>query len=952
MDRQNPPMKRAIARDTAESFQSKTSLAELPPLPSLEDIKREQEEFHRNSDEDDLEIDRSNVREQSHERAFRTEQSYIEFDMSHNNQLEDILKTINLSSPKKPLDALLSDVTAGDGFNTACDRSSQKNRNQSNGSADFFASGESGWKKMEKVTEENYYDEVGNLEFERDTGFESFNNQMRGYTKIDTEEQLNKYAELDKKTDFLFENRNHQEDSQKGKKIENDVDLSSDEEFDKIDEVLDSDETLAGTKGMLKESQTFAYVGIVKLLTVEMATDLAKLNQRPNNSIVHQLGASQKNFANWTMYIMSKLVDHLQISKEEGLMIEQLSMHGLQAEDLIKCLVLPDLLNALLENRIPNFDLRWVLICDLFLLLVSDGYFDSRSRSLLFRFSDKLNIPPLEVCQFERRLIECLEMDTSNKTIESKDEKLRDRFFIDRHIQKNRKRRLAYVGLATLGGSLAIGLSAGLLAPMIGAGIAAGLTTVGITGTGGFLAGVGGSVAITTGGIAIGAKVGNKAGARRLGDVETFEIKPLHNNKRSNLIVTVSGWMNGEMDDVRLPFSTVDPVMGDMFSLLWEPEMLKSMGQTIGILASEALSTSIQQILGATMLTALMSAIQLPMALSKLSYLLDNPWNVSLDRAWKAGKILADTLISGNLGVRPITLVGFSLGLRLIYSCLIELANRGGFGLIESVILLGNPISVKYDQITLARSAVSGNFVNGYIRNDWILGYLFRATGGGLQSVAGISPIDNIPGMTNFDCTEYVDGHMSYRKAIPKILKALDWEVLSEEFSEIEEPDLEQRERQRKLLTEFDEARAKMEQQRELEAAKEKSWKSWFRPKQKNWWDVYDGGPKEQEESHLPTQADFEEYNVQNTEALSADEGNDFPQVIFDVNALIEEVKDIEKLGAELGDEETGLKENDLVAAISESSAMKEIDCAKSDSVYEPRQEPVESKELGKLGHQ
>ena len=186
----------------------------------------------------------------------------------------------------------------------------------------------------------------------------------------------------------------------------------------------------------------------------------------------------------------------------------------------------------------------------------------------------------------------------------------------------------------------------------------------------GVLAGVGGSALITTSGVAIGAKVGSKAGSRRVGDVHTFEFKPLHNNKRTNLIVTVSGWMNGAMDDVRLPFSTVDPVMGDMFSLLWEPEMLQSMGQTIGILASEALSTSIQQILGATILAALMSAIQIPMALSKLSYLLDNPWNVSLDRAWKAGKILAETIISGNLGVRPITLVGFSLGSRLIYSCL------------------------------------------------------------------------------------------------------------------------------------------------------------------------------------------------------------------------------------------------------------------------------------------
>ena len=128
--------------------------------------------------------------------------------------------------------------------------------------------------------------------------------------------------------------------------------------------------------------------------------------------------------------------------------------------------------------------------------------------------------------------------------------------------------------------------------------------------------------------------------------------------------------------------------MGDMFSLLWEPEMLQSMGQTIGILASEALSTSIQQILGATILAALMSAIQIPMALSKYPAC----WitlGISLDRAGKAGKILAETIISGNLGVRPITLVGFSLGSRLIYSCLIEMARRGGYGLIENVIILG-----------------------------------------------------------------------------------------------------------------------------------------------------------------------------------------------------------------------------------------------------------------------
>lgn len=751
---------------------------------------------------------------------------------------------------------------------------------------DFFNSNTE-WKAVEKVTKENYYDEMGNLEFQN-TGFNwSPTTNGQGYTKIDTEEQVNKYTELNKKTNFLFEIQNP-----------NDAGPEADDEevFDRGDEILDSEETLTGTRGMLTDSQKFAYIGIIQLIMVDMATDLAKLNQRTTSKIARKLNSSQKNFANWTLYIMAKLVDHLGLSKEEKVMIDSLSVHGVEVTDLSSTLLETQ---EKQDKLAEAFDLRWVLICDLLLLLLSDGYYDSRSRTLLVKFAAYLNVGELEVRQFERRLVESLEMDTSNKTIEGREDKLQDRLFIEKHIRKNKRKRLAYIGLATLGGSLAIGLSAGLLAPVIGAGLAAGLTTVGISGTSGFLAGVGGSVAITSGGVAIGAKVGAKAGARRLGDVHTFELKPLHNNKHSSLIITVSGWMNGEMDDVRLPFSTVDPVMGDMFSLLWEPEMLQSMGQTIGILASEALSTSIQQILGATILTALMSAIQLPMALSKLSYILDNPWNVSLERAWKAGKILADTLISGNMGIRPITLVGFSLGSRLIYSCLIEMANRGGFGLIENVILLGNPATVKYEQITLARSVVSGKFINGYSKNDWILGYLFRATGGGLLTVAGLSPIDNIPGVDNFDCTSFIEGHMSYRRAIPKIMKALDWEILSEEFAEIEEPDGEQTERQRKLISEFDEARAKMDKEMEEAATRQKTWRDWFKPKLKNWWDVYDKSSKAEEEEGRPStgqRSSFEEYEVGDGSSASQEPAN---QAIFDVSALINEVNDIEKIGDE-----------------------------------------------------
>lgn len=54
-----------------------------------------------------------------------------------------------------------------------------------------------------------------------------------------------------------------------------------------------------------------------------------------------------------------------------------------------------------------------------------------------------------------------------------------------------------------------------------------------------------------------------------------------------------------------------------------------------------------------------MAALQVPVVLTKLSYLIDNPWAVSLDRATMAGLILADSLIDRNLGTRPVTLVGY-----------------------------------------------------------------------------------------------------------------------------------------------------------------------------------------------------------------------------------------------------------------------------------------------------
>lgn len=480
-----------------------------------------------------------------------------------------------------------------------------------------------------------------------------------------------------------------------------------------------------------------------------------------------------------------------------------------------------------------DIDIRWTVLCDLFLLLIGESAYDSRSRVLLERVGAALSVQWQEICRFEKRVTDALEMQE-----EVEKENWNEEDHIEARRKAAKKKRMVVMGLCTVGGGLVIGLSAGLLAPVIGAGLAAGFTAVGVSGTGTFLGGTGAAALIGTTGTLLGGKIGFGTSGRRTGAVKTFEYKPLYNNKRVNLIVTIAGWMTGTVDDVRLPFSTVDPVMGDIYSVNWEPEMLRSTGQTMQILGTEALTQTIQQILGATFLTTLMAGLSTPLILAKISYLIDNPWSVSCARADAAGLILADSIIERNLGVRPITLVGFSLGARVVYACLKELARRGGIGLVQNVYMFGSPVVVNKDDWTRAKSVVPGRFVNGYATNDWILGYLFRATGGGVMRIAGLGKVD-VNGIENINVTEDVPGHMAYRAMMPTLLDKVGWAVESLEYTEIEDPDPENHEkRQRELINEIEEARRQLEEQPE-----KKGFKSFFSRKkntQKKAWETYD----------------------------------------------------------------------------------------------------------------
>jgi pimeloyl-ACP methyl ester carboxylesterase len=172
--------------------------------------------------------------------------------------------------------------------------------------------------------------------------------------------------------------------------------------------------------------------------------------------------------------------------------------------------------------------------------------------------------------------------------------------------------------------------------------------------------------------------------------------------------------------------------------------------------------------------------------LTKLGYLIDNPWNNALDRAKAAGSVLADVLIRRHLGVRPVTLIGFSLGARVIFYALLELAKQKAYGVVQDVILLGATLTAPQKSWFQVRSVVSGRFVNGFARTDWVLNYLFRATSGGVGTVAGLRPVENVPGLENVDITDKISGHTSYRTFMPLILDQLGFPVSADHFDEPE----------------------------------------------------------------------------------------------------------------------------------------------------------------------
>ena len=177
---------------------------------------------------------------------------------------------------------------------------------------------------------------------------------------------------------------------------------------------------------------------------------------------------------------------------------------------------------------------------------------------------------------------------------------------------------------------------------------------------------------------------------------------------------------------------------------------------------------------------------------------------------------------------RPITLVGYSIGSRLIFSCMKELnrlskLNRNKIlktsdidndatdtkedidsegdeldvesidasvysDMVQDVVLLGAPISTDSKNWKEIRSIISGRLINGYSTNDLVLGIVYRYERF-KYNVSGVQPVDNEKlwgtvlssssslsslGVENIDLSNIIYKHTDYTVKMKEILQSIN----------------------------------------------------------------------------------------------------------------------------------------------------------------------------------
>ena len=473
----------------------------------------------------------------------------------------------------------------------------------------------------------------------------------------------------------------------------------------------------------------------------------------------------------------------------------------------------PPVKNSL--SKLPE-EQRALVLHSVLLLLLSLEHYQSYSRTLMLYLSTSLDLSVSFLAQDESKIARGLLTAAENLKADEETKK---------KAEENQDSRKWKVGLATVAGAALIGVTGGLAAPLLAAGVGSVMGGLGLASTAaaGYLGTLAGST-VLVGGLfgAYGGRMTGKMMDQYAREIEDFAFVPVRKQhkprkieselRRLRVAIGVSGWLT-KTDEVTEPWNVIGSGM-EVFALRFEMEALMNLGNSITTMVkSAAWGYAKSEIIKRTVFASLTAGLW-PLALLKVSRIIDNPWSVANYRAQKAGEVLADALINKAQGERPVTLVGYSLGAKVIYTCLHRLAERKAFGLVESAVLVGAPTPSTAADWRMLRSVVSGRVVNVYSTNDYILAFLYRSSSIQL-GVAGLQAVENVKGVENVDVSDMVTGHTAYRFLTGTILRKIG-------FEDVDEKELE-KEVQRLKEQEEREENERQESEKKEEASKSTS---------------------------------------------------------------------------------------------------------------------------------
>ncbi|XP_073937265.1 transmembrane and coiled-coil domain-containing protein 4 isoform X5 [Castor canadensis] len=394
---------------------------------------------------------------------------------------------------------------------------------------------------------------------------------------------------------------------------------------------------------------------------------------------------------------------------------------------------------------------------------LSKGHYDARARVLICHVTSLLHVPSEDLDILEETFLESLK--------ETKEEESEMAEASRKKKEKKRKwKRHLLIGLATVGGGTVIGLTGGLAAPLVAAGAA---TIIGSAGAAALGSAAGIAVMTSLFGAAGAGLTGYKM-KKRVGAIEEFTFLPLTEGRQLHISIAITGWLaSGKYRTFSAPWAALAHSR-EQYCLAWEAKYLMELGNALETILSGLANMVAQEALKYTVLSGIVAALTWPASLLSVANIIDNPWGVCLHRSAEVGKHLAHILLSRQQGRRPVTLIGFSLGARVIYFCLQEMSQEKDCqGIIEDVVLLGAPVEGDPKHWEPFRKVVSGRIVNGYCRGDWLLSFVYRTSSVQFR-VAGLQPVllqDRR--MENVDLSSMVSGHLDYAKQMDVILKAV-----------------------------------------------------------------------------------------------------------------------------------------------------------------------------------